>query len=230
MNDTPITGIAVVSFRDARPPDYPPDMAALTEQMHLSRPVSLRALIGDLSAPTAVQFSSGPLRAQGCLASAYWTLNAQGFSNFSGSINNSDAITQQYAVGMTLNVRDANGDAIGVMHSGQVGPNLPLFNNNASWNDTGFDQRILDLWPSIFGLQYSSAAADLKVSDNVADSIEAVLEVLLEAVAGAVAVVVVVVGGALLVGGKLYTCAPTNNQAARSREGVVIDWECHVGP
>jgi hypothetical protein len=41
----------MVSFRDAVPPNNPADMATLAQQMDLSRPVSLRNLIGKLTRP-----------------------------------------------------------------------------------------------------------------------------------------------------------------------------------
>lgn len=225
MNDTPITGIVVESFRDARPPDYPPDMAALAEQMQLSRPVSLRTLIADLSAPTAVQFSSGVLDTSGIAASANWILNAQGFWNFTGSLNNSNAITQQYALGMALNVRDANGNKLWVRHSDQVGPNLPSFSNTASWTDQGWDQRIVDFWPAIFGerAQSATAAADLKVSINVGDALEAVGIFLGAAVIGAL------VGYEILLGptGTGWHC---EGPVFVPGPGITIQWICYPNP
>jgi hypothetical protein len=162
----------MLSFRDARPPNFPPDMATLAQQMELSRPVLLSKLIGYLSAPTAVQFKlTGVPEVSGVAASAAWTLNAQGFWNFTGSVNNSNAITQQWAVGMALPVQ---GQSFWVNAQGQVGPNLPLFSNTASWNYTGFDQRIVDFWPEIFGARSATAAANLQVSINAGDILEAV--------------------------------------------------------
>jgi hypothetical protein len=65
----------MVSFRDARPPNLPSDMAILANQMDLSRPVSLRKLIGYLSGDNAVQFNSAGLpETSGIAASATWTL------------------------------------------------------------------------------------------------------------------------------------------------------------
>jgi hypothetical protein len=154
----------MASFRDARPTNLPPDMATLVQQMQLSWPVSLSKLIGYLSAPTAVQFNSAGLpETSGIAASATWTLNAQGFWNFTGGVNNSNAITQQWAVGMKLPLQD---QSFWVSASGQVGPNLPLFSNTASWNDTGFDQRIVDFWPEIYGARSATAAANLQTSIN----------------------------------------------------------------
>jgi hypothetical protein len=100
--------------------------------------------------------------------------DAQGAWNFTGNINNSNAITQQWGFGMSLNVFDANGNPLAVAANGQVGPNLPGFSNNASWNQSGFDQRIVDLWPQIYGARSDSAGYDLKASINAGDVIEAV--------------------------------------------------------
>jgi hypothetical protein len=193
-----------LSFRDARPPNSPPDTAALASQMGLNRPVSVRTLIGFLTAPTAVQFnSSGLPEASGIAASATWTLNAQGFWNFTGSVNISNSITQQWAVGMALPLQ---GGQFWVNHSDQVGPNLPFFSNTASWNDMGFDQRIADAWPEIFGARARSAtaAASLKVSINVGDVLEAVAIDL-----GVAGVAALLAAGALLgPNGKGWLCDP----------------------
>ena len=211
----------MVSFRDTRPPNLPPDMATLAKQMQLSWPVYLSKLIGYLSAPTAVQFNSAGLpETSGIAASAIWTLNAQGFWNFTGSVNNSNAITQQWAVGMALPLQS---QTVWVNASGQVGPNLPLFSNTASWNNTGFDQRIVDFWPEIFGARSAAAAANLQVSINVGDALEAVGIFL-----GAAGVAALVAVAALLgPNGKGWNC-PTNPQVRGSDDGSGIDvvWKC----
>ena len=207
----------MVSFRDAVPPDNPADMATLAQRMNLSRPVSLRHLLGFLGPPTAVQFNSGTLRTSGIAASGLWSLNAQGFWNFTGSLNNSDAIPQQFGFGMALNVRDANGNRLGVAHSDQVGPNLPLFNNNASWNETGFDQRIIDLWPAIFGARSAGAATRLDVSIDAGDVL-----VDLGLVAGAV----FIAAAGLFIGGRRWQCDPVTVQATEGGTGVEGVWRC----
>jgi hypothetical protein len=192
-------------------------MATLAQQMDLSRPVYLSKLIGDLSAPTAVQFNlTGVPEVSGVAASATWTLNAQGFWNFTGSVNNSNAITQQWAVGMALSLQ---GESLWVNHQGQVGPNLPLFSNTASWNDTGFDQRIIDSWPELFGARSTTAAGNLQVSINAGDIIEA-LGIYL-GVAGVAALVAVVA----LLG---WEC-PDKPTIKRSDDGTGIDvgWRCY---
>ena len=149
----------MVNFRDAVPPTNPADMAVLAARMNLYRPVSLRKLIGDLGPPTAVMFSSGNIStsiAGGNVAgSATWILNSQGFWNFQGSINNSSLVSLHFGFGMALNVKDANGNPLGVIQADSIGPALPLFSNNASWNQTGYDQRIVDLWPAVFGARIS---------------------------------------------------------------------------
>jgi hypothetical protein len=210
----------MVSFRDARPPNLPPDMATLAKQMRLSSPVSLRKLIGYLSAPTAVQFKSAGLpETSGVAASATWTLNAQGFWNFTGSVNNSNAITQQWAVGMALPVQ---GQTFWVNASGQVGPNLPLFNNNASWNYTGFEQQIVDFWPEIFGARSATAAANLQVSINVGDALEAV------GISLGVAGVAALVAAVALLGpnGKGWSCDGPNLQGSDDGTGIDVTWKC----
>lgn len=212
----------MVSFRDARPPNFPPDMANLAGQMKLSRPASLRKVIDDLSAPTAVQFNSAGLpEASGIAANATWTLNAQGFWNFAGGVNNSNAITQQWAVGMALKVP---GRTFWVNTSGQVGPNLPEFSNTASWNQTGFEQQIVDYWPAIFGARLTGATTNLQASINVGDALEAVGIYL------GVAGVAALVAAAALLGpnGKGWQCDPPQLAAPEpGSSGIDVTMTCY---
>ena len=63
-----------ISFRDTRPPDYPPDIGS-SSGTNGPEPASFpTTLIGDLSAPTAVQFKSGIVDTSGIAASTIWTL------------------------------------------------------------------------------------------------------------------------------------------------------------
>jgi hypothetical protein len=213
----------MLSFRNARPSNLPPDMAILANQMDLSRPVSLRKLIDYLNAPTAVQFNSAGLaETSGIAASATWTLNAQGFWNFQGKLNNSNAITQQWAIGMVLPVQ---GQKFWTHAGGQVGPNLPLGNNNASWNYTGFEQTIVDFWPEIFGanLQSATALTNLQVSINVGDALAAV-GIYLGAAGGALGVVSLVAAAALLgPNGEGWTCGDPQPVPG---DGIGVQWTC----
>jgi hypothetical protein len=202
----------MLSFRDSRPLNFLPlDMATLAEQMQLSPPVYLSKMIGFLNPPTAVQFNIvGLPESSGIAAGGTWTLNAQGFWNFTGGVNNSNAITQSWAVSMMLPV-----GSLWVYASGQVGPNLPLFDNTASWNLTGFDQAIVDLWPQIFGAQSAGARAKLHVSINLEDVFDSIA-----AWAGA-PVTTALVAAAELLGahGTGYSCP-----APESGTG---QWECY---
>jgi hypothetical protein len=196
-------------------------MATLAKQMELSLPVSLSQLIDYLSAPTAVQFNSAGLpETQGITASATWTINAQGFWNFTGSLNNSDKITQQWAIGMALPVQGAR---FWTYAHGQVGPDLPLFSNNASWNYTGFDQKIIDFWPEIFGARSTKAATNLQVSINVGDVLEAI------AIFGGGGAILAV--GALLgPNGKGWHCDPPSVEPAGGPGGAGADVKMRCYP
>lgn len=165
--------------------------------------------------PQALAFASGTLGPSTATASATWVLNAQGFWNFSGSIHESGVIGHAYGFGMALNVKDANGVGFAVVHSGSVGPNLPGGTNDDGWSDTGFDQRIIDLWPTIVSARSS---AGLNVTTDAIHIFDAVLTAL-----GVVVLAVLVAAG----GGHVQ-CenSPTVERNERG-DGVDVIWRCH---
>jgi hypothetical protein len=198
------------SFRNTVPPGNPLDVKSLAGMMRLASPVNLSTLLGDLVPPTSVAFSSGTLGygTEPASGGAVWIVTPQGNWTFSGTINNGSALSTNYAFGMALNVKDSNGNAIGVTHSGSVGPNVPLGNNNDSWNDSGFDQRIISLWPAIFG---ATASSKLNLSTNPVGVVEEVLLGL-----GLVAGLAV---GAIL-GGSHLKCTPPASDIYRDSTGA----------
>src|SRR5262249_5653783 len=142
---------------------------------------------------------------------------AQGFWNFSGSIHESGVIGHAYGFGMALDVKDANGVGLAVVHSGSVGPNLPFGHDDDSWSDTGFDQRIIDLWPAIVSAQSS---AGLNVTTDAIHIFDAVLAAL-----GVVAVAVLADAGA----GSGHVQCEESPTVQRSEDGTGVDlvWKCY---
>ena len=175
--------------------------------------------------PEAVAFTSGTLGPSTVTASATWTLNNQGFWNFSGSIHESGVLGQDYGFGMTLDVTDSAGNPISVVHTGSVGPNLPLLNPNDSWNDEGFDQRIIDLWPSIVS---ATSQSGLSVHTDPIQVFEGILEIL-----GVGAAALLIAAGGVLIGGdgKDWTCDSTPTlQPTPDGQGVDVVWTCRPKP
>lgn len=173
--------------------------------------------------PQAETFLSGTLGPSTVTASATWTLNNQGFWNFNGHIHESGVLGHDYGFGMVLNVKDANGNSIGVVHSGSVEPNLPFSNPDDSWNDQGFYQRIVDLWPAIAN---ATCHSGLNVTTTPGQILEGVLELL---GVGAVAVLVAVGGALIGSDGKNWEC-PNSPQVNVSGDnggvGVDVVWQC----
>jgi hypothetical protein len=176
---------------------------------------------GIMVLPQAIQFSSGTLGPSTTTGSAFWTLNAQGFWNFSGSVHESGLVGHAYGFGMSLNVQDPNGWGPVVVHSGSVGQNLgPIGNPNDSWSDSGFDQRVIDLWPAIVSAQ---SLATLNVDTDASHILPAVLEAL-----GIVHAVGLLVVG-LVIGGQGWTCDRATVQGSGDNGGFGVDvtWTCH---
>jgi hypothetical protein len=123
---------------------------------------------------------------------------------------------------MALHVQDTS---FWVNANGQVGPNLPGFSNTASWNDTGFDQRIVDFWLAIFGARARSAtaAATLQVSINVGDALEAA------AIYLGVAGVAAFVAAEAIIGpnGTGWHCDPATPVPG---PGINVEWRCYPNP
>jgi len=165
--------------------------------------------------PQAVAFASGTLGPSTTTASATWVMNAQGFWNFSGSIHESGVIGHAYGFGMALNVKDANGVGFAVVKSGSVGPNLPGGTTDDSWSLTGFDQRIIDNWPTIVSAQSS---AGLNVTTDPIHIFDAVLTAL-----GVVFVAVLFAAGF-----QGFQCedSPTV-EPDESGDGVNLVWRCY---
>jgi len=179
--------------------------------------------------PKSIGFVSGTLKALGASASAKWALNAQGNWNYSGSINNQEVLASDYSLGMALTVRDAQGKYLTVAHSSNVGPDLPLFNNNDSWTDQGFDQRIVDLWPAIVS---AHSSAMLSVST---DAFDAVIEGLGAAIAVVEGIEIVAAAAVMAVlavaaGAGSWTCdSPTWGIVQGNNGGVAAEvvFTCH---
>ena len=171
--------------------------------------------------PQSVAFSTPPLGPSTVTGSATWVLNSQGFWQFSGSIHESGIIGQSYAFGMYLDgVTDTQGNPLSVVHTGSVGSDLPFSNNNDSWNDQGFDQRIADLWPQI---AQAAAGWDLSVHYTLGG----VLEALAEAIGEAVVAAALAIGGAAFA--SQYTCDKTPSiEATPDGQGVDAVWHCYL--
>ena len=169
--------------------------------------------------PQAVAFNSGHRSTATASGNATWTLNAQGFWNFSGNANEGGVLGEEYAFGMALNVNDANGNPIAVNHQGSLGPNIPFGNNNDSWTDEGFDQQIADRWPEIVAAR---SRADMQASTDPLHVFEGVLE----ALGLAAAAPLLVVG--LVIAGHGYTCDPVQVSASGDNGGMAVDvsWTC----
>jgi hypothetical protein len=170
--------------------------------------------------PQSVAFSTPTLGPSTVTSSATWVLNSQGFWQFTGSIHESGIIGQNYAFGMFLDgVADAQGNPVSVVHAGSVGPHLPFSNDNDSWNDQGFDQRIVDLWPQI---AQASVGWDLSVHYTLGE----VLEALAEAIGVGVVAAALAIGGAVF--GSDYTCDKTPTvEATPDGRGVDAVWHCY---
>jgi hypothetical protein len=170
--------------------------------------------------PQSVAFTTPVLGPSTVTSSATWVLNSQGFWQFTGSIHESGMIGQSYAFGMFLDgVVDAQGNPISVVHSGSVGPDLPFVDDNDSWNDQGFDQRIVDLWPQI-------AQAAMGYDLSVHYTLDEVLEGLAGAIGAAVVAAALVIGGVVF--GSDYTCDSTPGVGATpDGHGVDVVWHCY---
>ena len=166
--------------------------------------------------PQAIAFSSGTLGPSTTTASAQWTLNAQGFWNFTGRIHESGLVGHAYGFGMALNVKDANGVGFAAVHSGSVDANLPLMRNDDSWSDSGGPEtRIIDNWPSIVSARSS---VELNVTTNAIYIFDAVIEAL-----GVVVVAVLVAAGV----GHLECDEFPTVERSPDGSGVDLVWHCH---
>jgi hypothetical protein len=161
--------------------------------------------------PQAIVFSSGTLGPSTVTASAFWLLNAQGYWNFIGSIHESGVIGHAYCLGMALNVKDSDGIGFAVEHHGSVEGNTPLGGNDDQWKDFGFDQRIIDLWPSIVSARSS---AYLDVTTDLDHIVVAVLEALGIAIVALLAVAE----------GRNWSCQGPTLAPGEGGRGVDIVW------
>jgi hypothetical protein len=135
--------------------------------------------------PSAIAFESGLLGALGVSGMAQWTLNAQGYWNYTGSVTNSEILSTNYSFGIALNITDSQGNYPAVVYSATVAPDLPFFSNTDSWNVSGYDPRIIELWPAIV-----KARSVSKIS-AATNALDAVLEGLIALVGGGAAAVAI---------------------------------------
>ncbi len=149
--------------------------------------------------PNLIAFTSGSLTALSATASVVWTLAANGYWRYSGSIKNSEVLASNYSLGMKLNVI-IDGKPLPIVHTGTVGPDLPFFNNTDSWEDQGIDDRIRLHWREILA---AHSSAVLSVSTNAFDAVLEGLGLTVAVYYGAALVAAVAVGAvaAAVVGG-----------------------------